>query len=327
MFAAILFAHVAAEEPATDQKDIWREIQGKPNPALMDNFEIIEGFTLPPMVKGISAQAAVLGAVINYQLKPAERNVPVDPIVMAYSQILDALIQELSKDGQNVTDDKVEFLQSFMADRLKGAADRVRTIGIETMRAMQGKDTEYKTEGTRASLFMQAYANGHTMEEALHQFADEMCQTVQIQSQERPSWDTLKEAIDKSIPVILNSAANACVAVGYYVSDGERHVFIYDPTRSDYRIANGLENVPKRILESKDPTQQADLKYRANMKIYHDHRVDLSRPLPPGLEVWTLAGCANYRALYVHTWKLDCGGLRSEMIQYLKQHVKKEPTK
>ncbi len=108
-----------AESDGELTQRLWQEIQGKPNPRLMDNFEVLEGFPLLVNGPGISPEATVLTAVVCYDTGSGWDTL----LGSAFEEALKRAEKETGKSGDQIAE---ELMAMRSKRRLENEADHLR---------------------------------------------------------------------------------------------------------------------------------------------------------------------------------------------------------
>ena len=292
-----------AESDGELTQRLWQEIQGKPNPRLMDNFEVLEGFPLLVNGPGISPEATVLTAVVCYDTGSGWDTL----LGSAFEEALKRAEKETGKSGDQIAE---ELMAMRSKRRLENEADYLR----ET----EARKQEWKTKLVRRSCLLQPYMrDADNISGAFVNFRHDYFLDATMENQDQLSWEKLKEAIDKKIPVILGSGDSIKAAVGYYTDQGERYVLVYDPAKAEYRMRTGIENVPEGDRKSKDPRIQKGNEWLMKQKFPADHILELKGALPPGIRWCAMTGLENSSAIFVYDWRSDLNTLYPELLKRL----------
>jgi|GEM_PF-6718232 len=286
----LLLPHASASEGIDNPAgQVWQKIQGRPNPRVVDDFELLEGFPLLVQGQGISTEATILTAILEYEIG-CERAWSV-----AFRECRARALEETGKTDHEVNDALNAVWPKSRIEREESAVGQ-----------MLARKEQWKTSLVRNAYLFELYIQeAHDFMRAIDLFKKEMYLDAVVEKEERASWTKVKEAVDKRIPVILRNGDTLAVAVGYYVDQTTQYIILYDPKQAEYRIATGIENVTESELKSKDPTVQASCKLRMGLRIERDQALQIDSGPMPALVAKSVDQLQNTEALYVYGWQAD----------------------
>jgi len=301
--AAVFFARGAysSEGPDALTQEIWQKIQGRPNPRIMDDFEVLEGFPLLVQGPGNSVEATVLTASIEYQIGLYRA------MGLAFKEAIARAKVETNKTDREINDALSKVYPKKRAERETAA-----------IRQAQEKRAELKTDLVRHECIVEVYVKetGEFMK-AIDLFRRDFFLDAAIETEEQLSWESLKEAIDKKVPVFLGKGESLTVAVGYFSDRTNRYVLVYDPKLANYRVRTGKENVTEKDLRSKDPAIQKGNEWLMKQEFPADYLLSSNAPVPDGLHAFSMDQLRGIAATMVYQWKENITDLYSNMLATL----------
>ncbi len=313
-------AHAADVPSQKSQDDLWLAIRGKKNPRLDDGFELIEGFPLTVCGDGIGSDSTALSSILTYQFAsealPGRAN---EFFLTAQLTTPNALLQALKgKRSFDVGDPtRQRLFWRFVKDELAAAGKRVeeaREVGRE-------KAKIWKTAGVRNAYLVDLYlrdVESRSLPKAIRLFAEERHLKVVVQCQDVVTWDCVKEAIDKQIPVVLQSQDPTSVALGYHMDRDKRHLFVYRPTEAQYRTVKGSALMTREDRESEIPWIRNARKAMERREVCLDMTTSAEGEMPRGLISARWDSVAHCRAYYVYGWEANTERLFPMLLRRLK---------
>jgi hypothetical protein len=304
----------ADDGPAADA--LWQWMADRPNPALMDDFEVIEGITLVAAREGISEEAAAIATVMVFGLAPpALTEVPHSRCLEWASDaggraLMDAFREQY---GDSLTRAQQQRLHEFVARKCGAFVQRL-TAAHEGSRQVT---TGVRTPNLMHGLFVQScLGEAEGIEGVLSLFREEALVAPTIQAQGPADFATLRSAVDRQVPAFLAGDEGFLVCVGYIAREDDRFLVLYDPSA-------GQTDVPTR----EGLTRQAD-GARGNpgagrtgaaigrLQLHSDPRLELSGKRPAGVTIREFVP-GTWSATYIHTWRPALGTLVEEAEEYL----------
>lgn len=321
-----LVCSAAASDQTTET--LWNGMVGKPNPYLMDNFEVIEGIALIKTEEGISPEAAALSALLTHQIssKLSAQDVVYDEFFVSASfQVYEELIDTARKEhGVKPPDAKGDAVREWFNGKLSHATDRVE----RTVKILQGGKggpvragtfalhDKYRTQGVRNALFMQQYMDdAKSIRRALELFAQAEFLSMKMQHEPEATFGALQEAIHKGIPVWLGQGESWTMCVGYVTDDGKQYAVVYRPSASEYEKKTGYELSHAADRNSDDPRVKRLIESRKTEVHYRDRFLKLAeKSPPPGIQIvpWREH---EKEAFFVYEWKPDLTRLLPEFLE------------
>jgi hypothetical protein len=314
--AGAVLAQEPPVPPAPTLEKVWEEIRGRPNPKVGDGFELLEDFPLVPAAKGLPPHMSALGAIVCYALE--NRVVTEKEVIMPFFTFTNALYEEMTRirgvppeEDQKWDDAVDEALEDFLAAKLARVRKRLK----------QAHDDAYDTgkgglnDEVVAAFLLKAYTGRGSLADGVRAYGRDMLMDVTVQEEKEASWDGIKEAIDKKLPVLLSSKDRVCVAVGYYSRAGFRGVLAYEPTAAAFRVRTGADLSPERPREGMDEGWKKAVEWRMK-QVHHDvwtieNQLELKES---GLTLLPIEnGKLKLAATYISDWRADVKRLMPEI--------------
>lgn len=329
IYAAILLVSMmtsdlkSGESPNDDA--IWKMIQGKPNPRVGDEFEVIDGFPLVAKREGISLEATALSAILTFQFQSTEVRGEIGAFFLsAQMMAADQLAKQLSREPK--ADLNAKSVQSmvwkYLESRLADSGKRVD----EARRKCKEKVADWKTEGVCNAYLLDMYLTAAPNQDAviaLQRFASERLLTVIIQKLGQPKWETIKESIDKQIPLLIRTNSAVVVAVGYYAHEGTNLVLLYDPAIAIYRENSMSDLMPQQDKESQVGWIKNAMKSMKGQNICSDWPLSSANGKPTGVSFGQADKLAASEALCVYMWAADTETEYPKLLAFIDESQRK----
>jgi hypothetical protein len=304
----------AAEENAVDEDALWQSLAGRPNPALMDDFEVIEGMTLVAAGNGISPEAALAATVVCDALRPPRWRQD-DDYGFAYALQtvwLFSYLQRMGDEyGDGPTNRDYRGAVAFAVKATSGVTDRRLRAERAVPPVLRGQETG----GVIKGLIMQSYClETDGIEEAVRKFAAEARFGVRVQNETPASFATIRDAVLMGIPAILTSGDESVLCTGVLASGEEWYLEVYDPREGELVQLTGDELVHPVDRRSEDPLVKEMVKMQMNTVLYRDAVLELSSRRPAGVHVVRFDP-EKWSALYVYGWEPDVAGAVDDFVR------------
>jgi hypothetical protein len=319
--SAVCFAAGADTRPANegngiDQDALWQSLAGRPNPALMDDFEVIGGLTLVAAGEGLSADAAALATVLGFELAPPPLlRFPSDGCFRYANYLGMAAFMQAARErwGDSLPDEQQRALSKFVGPGSGAFAERADTV----RRMCSDVPAELRTDGLEDGFYVQScLEEAGGIEQAVGLFSSEVYLAPTVQVQAPAEFATLRNAVDRQIPVLLEADAGLLVCVGYIAGNGGEFLIVYDPGAGKTTVLTGEDLIHPVDRASKDPRVGRAAAVIGGMELHWDAKLELPGERPAGVTIREFVP-GTWSATYIHTWRPALGTLIEEAAAYV----------
>jgi len=311
---------VPAGEAPTLEERLWPIARRGQDLPPGEQCRLLEKFCLLAVAPGIGQDATVLTAVIDFQF-------PGDTLFrLVRLQSLMPMVEQAKKEGYLKSEEERKLFDEFYKRKFMALEVRMLEASAEASK----RPVEWHTLGLHNATLVESYFRNDprkSLEEVVRQFASDNLLSVGFKKEERPGWDALVKAIDGKIPVILQDKKGILVALGYYRSDKEEVLFLYDPVKARCRVRTGDDwdkTDPRTVA---DPKRRAIIQADREKKHIVDFLLDPAGDLPPGLVAKPWAEVQDSTATYISNWSPDIEATYKELKAYLDARNPKENQK
>ena len=281
--------------PGPSQVALWdKHIKGRPNPRILDNFEVIEGLTLLRAAGSVEERTAAFASVAFHTGSVAIREFQLRPDkVFPYAE---------EAKGQPLSEKQKKELTKLSAKAF----------------AQYGKRPPAPFHGTYMlgnALSLQVTMQGaRSIEKCVERMARYHGWVPTLESSKDCSLKKYKEAIDKGVPILLERGRACRVCFGYLAVGEKGYVLLANPETIP------LESRPMIILPSlreaakTDPWARNMMERRMKRRVSTDLRTRVSMPLLPGMSIEEFEG-GKYTAYFIYDWRVSPEAWREEILK------------
>ena len=281
--------------PGPSQVALWdKHIKGRPNPRILDNFEVIEGLTLLRAAGSVEERTAAFASVAFHTGSVAIKEFQLRPDkTYAYAEEL--------KGGPLTEQDKMA-IQALCQKACEKYGSRPAAPYYGTFMLGNALSLQVTMKGARS------------VEMCVERIARYHGWVATLESSSNCPFGKYKEAIDKGIPILLQRGRTYRVCFGYLRVDSNDHVVLADPKTIP------LESRPMPILPSeREAAKRSEwarrmVEARQSMKLPTELYIRTSIPLLKGLSV-ELFEKGRYTAYFIYNWRFSPEAWREEILK------------
>lgn len=281
--------------PGPSQVALWdKHIKGRPNPRILDNFEVIEGLTLLRAAGSVEERTAAFASVAFHTGSVAIREFQLRPDkVFPYAE---------EAKGQLLSEKQKKELTKLSAKAF----------------AQYGKRPPAPFHGTymlgNALSLQLTLKRARSIEKCVERIARFHGWLATLESSRDCSSEKYKEAIDKGIPILLQRGRAYRVCFGYLQITDKEYVILADPNGIPLESAPGVLLPSEREAAKTDPWARRIMEDDLKTKFPTDLRTRVSMPLLPGMSVEEFEG-GKYTAYFIHDWRVSPEAWREEILK------------
>jgi hypothetical protein len=304
VLACMLLIGMTASAGEESSNALWLDkIKDKPNPRILDDFEILP-MTCFRAVPDISDRSAALADVIFYTNKMEVIHSSVHlPLMTSYAEHLKGESLSGSEEA------KVKALYAkLQAEHDAGRPKQQRPDAVTV-------DVTFALGDVRS--LHRTIEKCKTLEEAVARIERLHGYSTVLECEPKATFDSVRKSIHMSMPVLLEDMGGGWrVCCGYIVAGGKEYVLLNTPSKTP--LMKGPGHVLPQELDSKWPEVRRAVAYQMTRgKVTGDFEISSDIVLP-GVEdgfVFSEFKDVAAKAYYVHPWKRSALPLRADLMK------------
>ena len=277
---------------------IWEEhIHNKKTPAILDDWEVIEGLVLCKEASGINNRLAVFATVAFY----GEPRTRIKDFVLIEQQFV-IYAQDIK--GSLLTEDETAKVKVLYKTAFDEYGDRKQAPLYGTF-----------LMGAAISL-NQTIKDTKTFAKAVEKIGKVHGWMATVEDGAGLPFDKYKESIDKRIPVILDKNGRYTIAFGYLEKGEKRYLIIADLAGTPMEMV-GMSYTPKqheffKSLPPNDPERKRYEQSKILKKFPVDFAISSTKPLMIGMNIEEFDK-EKYKAHFIYNWRESLDAWKPEI--------------
>ncbi len=290
-------------EPPEEQKTLWNEhVRERPNPRILDDFELCEDIVLLSALKKVRPRTAALATVAFHQAGPD----------VALFSLTDRKVLEYATEMNDGPAGKKKL------QKLRGLPDRAAKLY-----GKQAAAPHYVTYNLGHALLLQRTMEGaDTIQQCLKRIARRNGWKATVEKSADCGFERYRESIDKSVPVLLTTGKRGGelryrICFGYLQADGRNYLAVARPEQTSLQKGRPVSMTDKERAGrlTSEWTWRAIERRRSVLEdMPWDIQMNTDKPLLRGMSLEEFQK-GRYTAYFIYNWRPSAAAWREEIIE------------